>query len=485
MINLFSKKARLRLAPSPTGFLHLGNLRTALFSYLLSKKLKGDFILRIEDTDEKRLVKGAGESLVATFEKLGITFAEGPQQGGACGPYIQSQRLALYKKYATELVAKGEAYYCFATAEELEKMRQAQIAQHEPPRYDRRFRDYSPVEAKKRLAAGEPFVIRHKMPLSGLIKVKDELRGEISFQAKEVEDYVLLKSDGYPTYQLASVVDDHLMKITHVTRGEEWLPSLPKNITLYKSFGWTPPKFIHFPLILNKGGGKLSKRTGDVFVEDYFKRGYLVEAIINFCALLGWHPKNDQEFFTLKQLEKTFDLNGVGTSPAIFDQEKLDFLNGHYIRSLSLDKLLILAKPFLPEGKSADFLKAVLALEQPRLKNLSELSDSTAFFFNKKLTYQPALLLWKKTNEQTTFVNLTAVAEKLATVPEKKWQSASLEKIIIDWLKKENKNLGDYLWPLRVALSGRKASPGPFEIASILGKEEALEKIKQATSLLS
>jgi len=477
-------KPRLRMAPSPTGFLHLGTLRTALFGYLLARKWQGSFILRIEDTDEKRSVSGAKESLLAVFKLFGLEFDEGPEQGGSYGPYIQSERLELYKKYAEDLVARNEAYYCFATAEELETLRQEQIARQEPPRYDRRFRDYPLEEAKARIAKGDPFVIRHKMPLEGEIKVKDELRGEISFSAADIEDYVLLKSDGWPTYHLASVVDDHLMSITHVTRGDEWLPSLPKHIALYRAFKWEAPKFIHLPLILNKGGGKLSKRQGDVFAEDFLKQGYLKEALINFVALLGWHPKNDQEIFSLKELEKTFDLDGIGVSPAIFDQDKLDSLNSHYIKKMELDDLLLLAKPFLPTGKSDEYLKAVIALEQPRLKKLSELMESSDFFFKSKLDFDSSLLLWKSLSREQTKMNLLFIKELLEKFPAGEWNKEKLEGSIVGFLKSENKPLGDYLWPLRVALSGRKASPGPFEIAAVIGKEEYLDKINQAIGSL-
>jgi len=488
-----NKKIRFRLAPSPTGFLHLGNLRTALFSYLLTKKLGGELILRIEDTDEKREVKGAIESLIKIFNLLGLNFSESPAKGGSYGPYIQSQRLNIYKKQAEMLIAKGEAYYCFATPKELETMRQEQIAKHEPPRYDRRWRDYPLEEARKKISEGQSYVIRHKMPLAGDIKVHDELRGDIIFQAEQLDDYVLLKSDGYPTYQLASVVDDHLMEISHVTRGEEWLPSLPKNVLLYQAFGWELPKFIHFPLILNETGGKLSKRQGDVFVEDYLRRGYLKEALINFCALLGWHPKDDQEFFTLKELETVFNLDGLGISPAIFDQEKLNFLNAHYIKQLSLDQLLDLAKPFFselikevePRKKSNDYLKNILALEQPRLKFLDELKTSTTFFFVKKLVYDKELLLWKNTTPEDIIKNLTELKNKLSTLEVEEWSKEKLEENTVSRLKEQNKKLGDYLWPLRVALSGLKASPSPFEIAAVLGPTETLAKISDAISLLS
>ena len=373
---------RLRLAPSPTGFLHLGNLRTALFGFLLAKSMGGKFILRIEDTDQKREVEGAVDSLLNILKWVGITFDEGPHIGGDYGPYIQSQRLDIYKKQADELLAKGGAYRCFCSSERLAKMREEQTAAKQPPRYDRTCRNLSPADIEAKLTNNEPFVIRQAMPLEGEVKVIDELRGEIIFKVADLEDHVLLKSDGVPTYQLASVVDDHLMKISHVTRGDEWLPSFPKNVLLYQAFGWEVPKFIHLPLILNKTGGKLSKRQGDVFVEDYKTRGYLPEALINFCAMLGWHPKTDKEIFTLAELEKEFNIEGLGASPAVFDEEKLDFYNGHYIRQTNIEKLTELILPYLVESNfieritnydlrikktaktiSLDYIKAIVALE--------------------------------------------------------------------------------------------------------------------------
>lgn len=488
----YNRTPRLRLAPSPTGFLHLGNFRTALFSYLLAKHWGGEFILRIEDTDSKREVEGAVESLLSVLAQLNITFDEGPHIGGTHGPYIQSERLEFYRQYAHELVQKKAAYYCFATPEELETMRQEQAAQHLPPRYDRRSRNLSEEEVEKRLAAGESYVIRQAMPLEGTVTVHDELRGDITFPASELEDHVLLKSDGGATYQLASVVDDHLMEITHVTRGDEWLPSLPKNILLYQAFGWEPPLFIHLPLILNKTGGKLSKRQGDVFVEDYLQKGYLPEALINFSALLGWHPKDDREILSLDELIAIFDLDGIGTSPAVFDTEKLDYFNGYYIRQQKTAELLPLAKPFLapvlegaPSHKQTDeFIEKVLELEQPRLKYLAQLPDNTAFFFAAELEYEPSLLIWKKSTPTETKHNLDELQTVLKGVIEESWQKDTLETMIITYLKAEDKALGNYLWPLRVALSGQGASPGPFEMMGVLGKDETLAKIKLAISLL-
>lgn len=486
-------KPRLRLAPSPTGFLHLGNFRTALFTYLLAHHWQGEFILRIEDTDSKREVDGAVENLLSILDIMGLSFSEGPHLEGPFGPYIQSQRLKIYQDYANQLIDSGKAYYCFATAEELETMRNQQVAAHTPPRYDRRYRNLPLNEAKTKIANGEKYVIRQAMPIDQMITVHDELRGDITFNTNELEDHVLLKSDGWPTYQLASVVDDHLMQITHVTRGDEWLPSLPKNILLYQAFGWEPPIFIHLPLILNKsGGGKLSKRQGDVFVENYLEKGYLPEAIINFCALLGWHPKDEQEFFSLTELISIFNLDGIGTSPAIFDEEKLNSINSHYLRKKNLDELLEFALPFFnpllkdtsDHKKTPEFLKSVLALEQPRLKYLAELTESSVLYFTTSLNYEASLLNWKKLDSGQTKTNLKELIDHLQDISSNDWTQEHLESRIINYLKSENKGLGDYLWPLRVTLSGQKTSPGPFEIAAVIGKDETLDKIQAGIRLI-
>lgn len=486
-------KPRLRLAPSPTGFLHLGNFRTALFTYLLAKKWDGEIILRVEDTDAEREVEGAVESLLEVLKTMGINFSEGPHLGGPYAPYTQSERLSIYQEHAHNLVKKGGAYYCFATSEELETMRKGQAARHEPPRYDRRYRNLSEAEVQEKLDAGLPYVIRQAMPLEGSVTVHDELRGDITFQASDLEDHVLLKSDGGATYQLASVVDDHLMNITHVTRGDEWLPSLPKNILLYQAFEWEPPTFIHLPLILNKGGGKLSKRQGDVFLEDYLKKGYLPEAITNFCALLGWHPKDDREVLSEEELEQIFDIDGIGVSPAVFDIEKLDYFNGYYIRQKKVSELLPLAKPFLssllesaPSERTTDeFLEAVLALEQPRLHYLAELPENTDFFFTTNLNYERDLLIWKKSTAEETKSYLEELRGLLDGMSETGWGTEDLERVIVTYLKEDEKPLGNYLWPLRVALSGKKAGPSPFEIMGVLKKEETLARIDQAIRNLS
>lgn len=474
---------RLRFAPSPTGFLHIGNLRSALFGYLIAKNLGGKFILRIEDTDQKREVDGAVEKLLDILDWVGVKFDEGPHVGGPFAPYTQTERLEIYQKYIQELLDKGLAYHCFCSAERLETMRNEQTAQKLAPRYDRHCRDLSAAEVEKRIAAGEKYVIRQKMPLTGEVIVYDELRGEIKFQASDLEDHVLIKSDGVPTYHFANIVDDHLMEITHVTRGDEWLPSYPKNILLYQAFGWTPPKYIHLPLILNKTGGKLSKRQGDVFVEDYRLKGYLPEAIINFCVLLGWHSKDDKEIYSLEELLTAFDLKGMGSSPAVFDLEKLDFFNGYYIRQKTATELANLCRSYLdnPMIDQAD-LEKVIGLAQDRMKKLSDITELTSFIFTDKLEYDSNLLIWKSLSLEDVKRNLKEIKDLLDKVEIKDWNKDYLESYLIDYIKSHDKKVGDYLWPLRVALTGLKNSPGPFEVASALEKDKTLKRIDLAIS---
>ncbi|MBU4347553.1 glutamate--tRNA ligase [Patescibacteria group bacterium] len=505
------QKIRLRFAPSPTGFIHIGSLRPVLFNYLIAKSLGGKVILRIEDTDQARTVPGAFENLIEILDWLEIKFDEGPHiicpdrsvGSGDFGPYIQSQRVDIYKKYAAQLLKSGGAYYCFCAPERLQKMREDRQAKKLPPRYDRVCRDLDDDEIKKRIERGEKYVIRQKMPLEGEVIVHDELRGGIKFKASELEDHVLIKSDGMPTYQFAVVVDDHLMQISHVVRGDEWIPSFPKNILLYRAFGWEPPKFIHTPLTLSKDGGKLSKRHGDVAIEDYRKNGYLKEALINFCALLGWHPKDEREFFTLAELEKEFKIEDMGASPAIFDIEKLDYFNGYYIRQKPLDELVLLCKPHLEkhlkriayEGRAfvkiasdsrrmAEYAKKVIALEQERLKKLSEIGELTEFFFVENLEYPAELLIWKNLPKEKIKNNLEQVCEQLEKIPEENWTNDSIEEALMSHIQLKGGKVGEYLWPLRAALTGRQASPGPFDVAEVLGKEESLKRVKEAIGKL-
>ncbi len=493
---------RTRFAPSPTGFLHIGNFRTALFIYLAAKSLGGKFVLRVEDTDQKREVEGAVAGLLDILGWLGIHFDEGPSAGGRFGPYVQSQRRPIYDKYATELLDKGGAYRCFCTSERLEKMRADQQAKKLPPRYDRTCRHLTDEEIEEKMKAGEPYVIRQKIPEEGEIVVHDELRGDIRFDCADLDDHVLIKSDGMPTYQFASVVDDHTMEMTHVLRGDEWLSSFPKNILLYQAFGWQPPKFAHIPLILNKGGGKLSKRQGDVTVEDYRAKGYLPEAILNFCVLMGWHPKDENEILSLKEMEEKFRLEDIRISPAVFDLEKMDYFNGYYIRHKSWDELVSLCVPHLVadglieesgsgyknlstgEILSRQFLRGVAALEQERLKKLSDIGEATRFFFEKDLSYEPELLIWKKATAEEVKANLEKSLELLEKVPAEDWTKHSSKDAVVSHIEATGGRMGDYLWPLRVALTGRKASPGPFEVAEVLGKEKSLERLKRAIEKL-
>lgn len=476
-----SNNIRLRFAPSPTGFLHMGGLRSALFGYLLAKSWGGKFILRIEDTDQKREVPGAVEKLIFILKAMGIEFDEGPHCRGDFGPYIQTQRLDIYHKYATELLEQGKAYRCFCSEERLVEMRAAQEANKQAPRYDRLCRDLSDEEIKSKIESGQKFVIRQKMPLSGEVNVYDELRGDIKFSASDLDDHVLIKSNGIPTYQFANVIDDHLMEITHVTRAVEWLPSYPKNILLYQAFGWAPPKFIHMPLILNKeGGGKLSKRKGDVFVEDYLAKGYLKEALLNFCALLGWHSKTDQEIWSLDELEKGFSLEGMGSSPAVFDLEKLDYYNGYYIRQKKTKELALMCRPYCDicqtDNFTEDQFEKFVSLAQDRLKKLSDITEAISFLV-KRPEFSRDLLAWKDNNADQAENNLKKIKVEIEKISEENWQKEYLEQTILTWIKNNNFKNGDFLWPLRVALSGLKNSPSPFEIAWALGRQETLNRI--------
>ncbi|HAM87989.1 MAG: Glutamate-tRNA ligase [Candidatus Falkowbacteria bacterium GW2011_GWC2_38_22] len=490
-----TKKIRGRLAPSPTGFLHIGNLRTALFGYLTIKSMGGDYILRIEDTDDKRFVPGAIEKLVDVLEWSGIKFDESPLLSGPYAPYVQSERKEIYKKHIDELLQKDGAYHCFCSSERLDKMREEQQANKKPPRYDRQCRNLNPEEVSKKIASGEPFVIRQKMPLDGEVKCFDELRGEITVNAQELDDHVLIKSNGMPTYQFANIVDDHLMEITHVTRGEEWIPSFPKNVLLYTAFGWDVPKFIHLPVVLNKeGGGKLSKRQGDVSVEEFREKGYLSDALINFIVLLGWHPEGDDEILSMEELIKKFDHKKISSSPAVFDVEKLNYFNGYYIRRMDLDKLTEMAMPYLKENvdktsdtrkKSPDFIKQAVKIEQERLKKLSDIKEYTEFLFLDKLEYPKEMLIWKKQEAGDCKYNLITIRNILEKIASEEWTKENIENKILQYLNDNALKAGDFLWPTRVALTGKQQSPGPFDVAFVLGREESLEKIQIAIDALN
>jgi len=490
---------RVRFAPSPTGFLHIGSLRTALFTYLIAKSAGGKCILRIEDTDQEREVEGAVESLIDILRWVGIVFDEGPHVGGNYGPYTQTERVDMYNKYTGILLEKDGAYRCFCTPERLKEMREEQRIKKLPTQYDRRCRNLTDAEITDRMESGEAFVIRQKMPLAGDVVVYDEIRGEIRFDVSHLDDHVLVKSNGIPTYQFANVVDDYLMEITHVTRADEWIPSFPKNVLLYRAFGWDMPKFVHYPVILNKGGGKLSKRHGDVMVEEFRDKGYLPDALVNFCVLLGWHPKDDNEILSFHELERNFDMKSIGASAAIFDTDKLDYFNGYYIRRMLPNDLVSVCLPYLinagliktanndsfeivKSGKivGRDYLEGVVALEQERIKKISDVVDAVDFFFVDEPEYAPELLIWKKMTAGEARTNLENLLKILDVIPANSWNAAVLEDVIGNHIKSAGLNVGSVLWPFRVSLTGRKASPGAFEVASVLGKEETLRRMGKA-----
>jgi len=515
-----SKKVKTRFAPSPTGMLHVGSLRTALYNYLFAKHNKGDFILRIEDTDKARFVEGSIENLAQILSLTKLKYSEGVfvnndgkiVQKGDFGPYIQSERLNIYRKYVDELIKNDYAYFCFCSQERLEKMRKDQQAKKMAPMYDGKCRELEKKEIQKLLNKKTPYIIRLKIPKEGF--TKDLIYGKIKIENKIIDDQVLMKSDGYPTYHLANVVDDHLMEISHIIRGEEWLPSTPKHILLYKAFCWDIPEFAHLPLLLNPDKSKLSKRQGDVAVEDYFKKGYLPEALLNFILLLGWNPKTEEEIFSLDEMIKRFDLSGVNKTGAIFNTEKLDWINGAYIREMDLGDLTELCVPYLEEaglleeitnpklqitnksqnskfkvqssGEVVDFeyLKKVVLLEQERMKKLSEIGELVKFIFVDKLEYEKELLIWKKMSFEEVKNNLELVYSELEKINEKDFEKNNLEKVLRDLMEREGIKAGELLWPLRVALTGLKGSPGPFEVGDVLGKERVLERVKFAIELL-
>jgi glutamyl-tRNA synthetase len=487
------QQVRTRFAPSPTGYLHVGGLRTIIYAYIIAKQNKGKFLLRIEDTDKEREVPGAKEALIKTMGNIGFDYDEGPilkdgklDSKGNFGPYIQSQRLEIYQKYVKQLLDQGQAYYCFCTSERLTQMREEQMKNNKPPKYDRTCRDLTPEEVQEKLEAKTPYVIRMKIPDNEIIKFTDLIRGEMEFNSNDSDDQVLIKSDGYPTYHLAVVVDDHLMQISHVLRGEEWLPSTPKHILLYKYFNWEPTIFAHMSLLLNPDKTKLSKRKGDVAVEDFLKKGYLKEALINFIGTIGWTEEagSEQEIYSIKDLIEKFDISRVSKSGAIFNLEKLDWLNGHYIRAKKVNELTELCLPYLLQinpNLSSELAEKIVTIEQERLKKLSDITQNASFLIEGKLEYPAELLVWKKSTPEQTKDNLVKLNEFLASFNDSDFKDIkSLETKIMDWIKTNNLGVGDMLWPMRVALSGQKNSPNPFEIAWVVGKQATLDRISKA-----
>ncbi|MBN1494859.1 glutamate--tRNA ligase [Candidatus Peregrinibacteria bacterium] len=522
---------RTRFAPSPTGYLHVGGLRTALYNYLFAKKHNGCFLLRIEDTDQKRFIEGAREHLIEMLRWAGLEYDEGPDIGGPHKPYIQSERLKLYQQYASELLEKKAAYRCFCSAERLEDMRRNQEANKLAPMYDRHCLYLSEDEINQNLKNKIPFVVRQKIPSAETVKFKDLIRGNVSFACKSLDDQVLMKSDGFPTYHLANVVDDHLMEITHVIRGEEWLPSTPKHILLYQAFGWNLPEFAHIPLLLNKDRSKLSKRQGDVSVEEYIKKNYSKEAIINFIALLGWNPGSgeENEIFSLSELCDAFSLEKVHKAGAIFDIDKLDWFNWQWRKkkyhenlaetAKKIDGTCIISSPkkgefqykfkdneseevfyikrtdllndmcgrFIHEEykkEGGTYRKALLTIEEKVLKEPENAENHLKFFFSIK-DYDVSLLANEKMKVDY------AIAKKSLIGAEKYLKKISnfnsVEEIksgLLNAVTELSLKNGQVFWPLRAALTGEEFSPGVFEAAWVLGQDECLIRIKNALSKL-
>ncbi len=470
---------RVRFAPSPTGFVHVGSLRTALYNYLFARHNNGRLVLRIEDTDQNRFVEGAKENLLRVMDWAGLDYDEGGLKGGPYGPYSQSERLDIYKKHIQSLLDNGNAYPCFCTAERLENMREEQSAKGESVMYDGACRHVPAEEANNRMKS-EAHVVRLKIPEEGETVVDDIIRGRVAFQSNLLDDQVLIKSDGFPTYHLANVIDDHLMEITHVIRGEEWLPSTPKHILLYQAFGWQPPQFAHLPLLLNEDRSKLSKRQGDVAVEDYQNKGILPEALVNFAALLGWNRGDDQEIFSLQELVESFSLERVNKAGAVFDLKKLEWMNGHYIRNISKETYLQtglewMAKENLDAG-SKEANQTILLAIRPSLNRFNEAADKAALIFNDELKFEDDALEWvQKEESKSVFKMMLSEIEKLSQL--------TLEdfKQVMKTVQKETGVKGQDLWmPVRAAMTGMTHGPELPSVLTVFGKNKVELLLKQA-----
>ncbi len=475
-----SSETRTRFAPSPTGYMHIGNLRTALYEYLIAKKSGGKFILRIEDTDQERYVEGAVDVIYKTLKMAGLKHDEGPDIGGPFSPYIQSERKPFYMEYARKLVDLGGAYHCFCSKERLAEAKEKAEAAGQAYKYDRHCLSLGREEIAAKLAGNQPFVIRQKMPDTGSTSFEDVVYGTITVENSELEDQVLIKSDGLPTYNFANVIDDHLMDITHVVRGNEYLSSTPKYNLLYESFGWKVPVYVHVSTIIKPSGQKLSKRSGDPSFEDLVSMGYLVEAVVNFVALLGWSPGSTQEIFSLKELEEVFDIKGVSKSPAVFDINKLNWMNGEYIRKLAPEEFHKIALPYLEKAitNKGIRLERLSALLQLRTEVLSTIPASVDFV-EALPDYDIAMFEHKKmkTTRENSLENLKASLEVLEGISE--WNNQTIYDSLMALVQRLEVKNSQILWPIRTAISGKDVTPGgATEIAEILGKEESLRRIR-------
>ncbi|MCI5614363.1 MAG: glutamate--tRNA ligase [Agathobacter sp.] len=479
-------KVRTRFAPSPTGRMHVGNLRTALYAYLLTKHEGGDFILRIEDTDQERLVEGAVDIIYRTLQETGLIHDEGPDKDGGCGPYVQSERQAsgIYLEYAKKLVEKGEAYYCFCDKERLESLR-TEVAGKEISVYDKHCLHLSKEEVEANLAAGKPYVIRQNNPTEGTTTFEDEIYGDITVDNAELDDMILIKSDGFPTYNFANVVDDHLMGITHVVRGNEYLSSSPKYNRLYEAFGWEVPIYVHCPLITDENHTKLSKRCGHSSFEDLIEQGFLTEAVINFVALLGWSPSDNQEIMSLQEMIEKFDYRHMSKSPAVFDYTKLKWMNGEYMKAMDPDKFYEMALPYMKEviTRDVDF-KKIARMVQTRIEVFPDIREHIDFIENLP-EYDVAMYTHKKmkTNEQTSLQVLTDVLPLLEA--QEDFSNDALYQLLLGYANEKEYKNGYVMWPIRTAVSGKQMTPGgATELMEVLGKEESIARIKKGIDLL-
>lgn len=482
-----NETVRTRFAPSPTGYMHIGNLRTALFTYLIAKKSDGKFILRIEDTDQERYVEGAVDVIYNTLKACGLNWDEGPDVGGPVGPYIQSERMGMFKEYAEKLVESGHAYYCFCDKERLEEVRKIQVASRISPMYDRHCRNLSKEEIDEKLKAGIPYVIRQKVPTEGTTTFHDEIYGDITVENSTLDDQILIKTDGMPTYNFANVVDDHLMGITHVVRGNEYLASSPKYNLLYEAFGWTPPKYIHVEHIMKNATEKLSKRNGDASFNDLIEKGFMTEAVVNYIALLGWAPKGENEIFTIEELINEFSIDGLSKSPAIFDPVKLKAINGAYIRKLDKADFMEKALPYIKQTVKREDIDFALLSEvlQPRTEIFTDIPEQVDFIDNLP-EYDIAMYCHKKmkTNEETSLIALKEALPVLENISE--WTVDNIHEALFGLVEKLGVKNGYILWPVRTAVSGKQFTPGgAVEMCYILGKEDTIARIKKGIEKLS
>ena len=482
-----SKKVRCRFAPSPTGKMHVGNLRSALYEFLIAKHAGGDFIFRIEDTDRERYVEGATEIIYNTLEKTGLIYDEGPDKDKGYGPYIQSERVqaGIYMKYAKELIDKGEAYYCFCDKERLSTLKSEVVEGKEITVYDKHCLHLSKEEIAEKLANGTPYVIRQNNPTEGTTSFHDELYGDISVENSELDDMILIKSDGYPTYNFANVVDDHLMEIAHVVRGNEYLSSTPKYNRLYEAFGWELPTYIHLPLITDEEHKKLSKRSGHSSFEDIIEQGILPEAIVNFIALLGWSPEENREIFTLEELIQEFDYTRINKSPSVFDMNKLKWMNGEYIKAMDFDRFYEMALPYMTEviTKELDFQK-IAAMVKTRIEVFPDIKDLIGFFESLP-EYDTAMYAHKKmkTTQESALSVLKDVLPLLEA--QEDYTNDALYQLLLTYVSEKEVKNGYVMWPVRTAVSGLQMTPaGATEIMEVLGKEETLARIRKGIELL-